>query len=88
MEARPFLLIFLAANVATRRNWHLPRREPRRVNGETGWRVAGASTGRVPLPLWMSGMALGEAQAFVHAATPDIGRRSALFKTVTEGTAR
>lgn len=25
---------------------------------ETGWRVAGASTGRIPLPLWMSGIQL------------------------------
>ncbi len=25
MEARPFLLIFLAAHLATRRNWHLPQ---------------------------------------------------------------
>ena len=55
MEARPFLLIFLATHLATRRNWHLPqpgasRAGHQRPGGETGWRVAGASTGRSLCP--------------------------------------
>ena len=50
MEARPFLLIFLATHLATRRNWHLPDREPRDDVRRTGWRVAGASTGRSLCP--------------------------------------
>ncbi|GGZ95646.1 hypothetical protein GCM10010389_38600 [Streptomyces echinoruber] len=41
--------------------------------------VAGASSGRVPLPLWMSGMRLWT------PVTPDMRWSPALFKTVTEG---
>ena len=63
----------------------LTRAGRQRPGGKTGWRVAGASTGRIPLPLWMSGMALGRNPG-VCGADPDMRRSSALFKTVTEGT--
>ena len=45
---------------------------------ETGWRVAGASSGRIPLPLWMSGMKLWS------AVNQDMRWSPALFKTVTD----
>ncbi|EDX26598.1 hypothetical protein SSAG_06431 [Streptomyces sp. Mg1] len=59
-----------------------------RAIARTDWRVAGASTGRVPLPLWMSGMAPARApwrvRAFVRG-DPGMRWSFALFKTVTEG---
>jgi hypothetical protein len=83
MEARPFLLIFLTTHFAVRRIWHLPesgasRRRSSAIATRTDWRVAGASSGRIPLPLWMSGMKL------LTAATQDMRWSSALFKTVTD----
>ncbi|GGU67454.1 hypothetical protein GCM10010211_35930 [Streptomyces albospinus] len=55
-----------------------------RAAAETDWRVAGASTGRIPLPLWMSGMALGGPRR-LWRDDPDMRGPYALFKTVTEG---
>jgi len=53
------LLIFLAPTLGTRRNWHQTH--------ETDLvAVAGASTGRVPLPLSMSGSQRTESSHYLH----------------------